>query len=70
MKLCSSCKTGEIFDVPAVFKVSGYHVEERRPYRALLCEEHFEMMHDYLIRVKAQRISFEGRPRADHGVFK
>lgn len=57
IKCCSSCKAGEIFNVPALYKVSGYHVEEGRPYRALLCEEHLEMMHDYLINIKYKKLN-------------
>ena len=57
LKCCSSCKAGEIFNVPADYKVSGYHAEEGRPYRALLCEEHFEMMHDYLTKIKAKKLT-------------
>lgn len=56
IKFCSSCKAGEIFDVPAVYKVTGYYIQENRPYRASLCEDHAEMMHDYLSKIRMRLI--------------
>lgn len=61
---CSSCKAGEIFGVPALYKVSGYHMEESRPYRALLCEEHTEVMHDYLKNPKIKPLTPAPHPDA------
>jgi hypothetical protein len=45
-RMCSECKRGEIYDVPADYIVSGYDEVESRPYRSAVCEEHMEVVAD------------------------
>ncbi len=52
IKICSSCKAGEIYDVPADCYVKGKRwpvnnfAEKMIPYRAYLCKDHLEMLLD------------------------